>query len=117
MHPADTRSLPFIPLLVAGFVAVLVGYSSSAAIIWQAAQAAGATPAQIGGWFTMLGLAMGVATLALSLRTRLPVIAAWSTPGAALLATSVEGLNLNEVIGVFVAVNLLILLRDRKSVV
>lgn len=110
MHLADTRSLPFIPLLVAGFVAVLVGYSSSAAIIWQAAQAAGATPAQTAGWFTMLGLAMGVATLALSLRTRLPVIAAWSTPGAALLATSVEGLNLNEVIGVFVAVNLLILL-------
>ncbi|HDO6929013.1 benzoate/H(+) symporter BenE family transporter [Klebsiella pneumoniae] len=57
-------SLP-LPTLFAGFVAVLVGYASSAAIIWQAAAAAGATPGQIAGWMTALGLAMGISTLAL----------------------------------------------------
>ncbi|WP_244557172.1 benzoate/H(+) symporter BenE family transporter, partial [Pantoea deleyi] len=51
---------PFtLPMLVSGFVAVLVGYSSSGAIIYQMFQAAGATPAQIGGWLSVLGLAQG----------------------------------------------------------
>ncbi|EPT6149886.1 TPA: benzoate/H(+) symporter BenE family transporter, partial [Escherichia coli] len=48
------------PTLLAGFLAVLIGYASSAAIIWQAAIVAGATTAQISGWMTALGLAMGV---------------------------------------------------------
>jgi benzoate membrane transport protein len=52
---------PFTTLL-AGFVAVLVGYASSAAIIWQAAAAAGASATQIAGWMTALGLGMGVST-------------------------------------------------------
>ncbi len=51
------------PTLLAGFLAVLIGYASSAAIIWQAAIVAGATTAQISGWMTALGLAMGVSTL------------------------------------------------------
>lgn len=98
------------PMLVSGFVAVLVGYSSSAAIIFQAAQAAGATPAQIGGWLSMLGIAMGIASLGLSLWTRMPILCAWSTPGAALLATSLHGLTLNEAVGVFIFANALIVL-------
>ncbi|PPY04811.1 benzoate transporter, partial [Cronobacter sakazakii] len=65
-------SLPPAPAVIAGFVAVLVGYASSAAIIWQAAAAAGATPAQTAGWMTMLGIGMGVSTLALSLWYRAP---------------------------------------------
>ncbi len=98
------------PMLISGFIAVLIGYSSSAALIFQAAQAAGASPEQIGGWFSMLGIGMGLASLALSIWTRMPILAAWSTPGAALLATSVHGLTLNEVVGIFVATNLLIVL-------
>jgi benzoate membrane transport protein len=47
------RSFTLPPTLLAGFVAVLVGYASSAAIIWQAAAAAGAS-AQIAGWMTAL---------------------------------------------------------------
>ncbi|WNT79432.1 hypothetical protein QMY50_02950 [Escherichia coli] len=54
------------PTLLAGFLAVLIGYASSAAIIWQAAIVAGATTAQISGWMTALGLAMGVSTLTLT---------------------------------------------------
>ncbi|STQ59999.1 putative benzoate transporter [Pseudescherichia vulneris] len=103
------RPFPFSTLL-AGFVAVLVGYASSAAIIWQAASVAGASPAQIAGWMTALGLAMGISTLVLTLRYRVPVLTAWSTPGAALLATSLEGATLNEAVGVFIFANALILL-------
>lgn len=80
------------------------------AIIWQAAIVAGATTAQISGWMTALGLAMGVSTLTLTLWYRVPVLTAWSTPGAALLVTGLQGLTLNEAIGVFIVTNALIVL-------
>ncbi|HFD1042528.1 TPA: BenE family transporter YdcO [Escherichia coli] len=98
------------PTLLAGFLAVLIGYASSAAIIWQAAIVAGATTAQISGWMTALGLAMGVSTLTLTLWYRVPVLTAWSTPGAALFVTGLQGLTLNEAIGVFIVTNALIVL-------
>lgn len=104
-----TISLP-LPTVLAGFVAVLVGYASSAAIIWQAADAAGASGAQTAGWLTMLGFAMGISTLALTLWYRAPILTAWSTPGAALLATSLHGSSLNEAVGVFIFASALILL-------
>ena len=99
-----------LPTLFAGFVAVLVGYASSAAIIWQAAAAAGATPGQIAGWMTALGLAMGVSTLALSGWRKVPVLTAWSTPGAALLVSGLQGVTLPEAVGVFIFANALIVL-------
>lgn len=104
----STASL--FPAVLAGFVAVLVGYASSAAIIWQAAAAAGASTQQIAGWMTALGLGMGISTLALSWWYKAPVLTAWSTPGAALLATSLHGVTLAETIGVFIFANALILL-------
>lgn len=102
----------FIPFssLLAGFIAVLVGYASSAAIIWQAAQVAGASASQIAGWMTALGLGMGISTLALTLWHRVPVLTAWSTPGAALLVTGLQGVTINEAIGIFIFANALIVL-------
>lgn len=105
----NVRDLTF-STVIAGFVAVLVGYTSSAAIIFQAAEAAGATAGQIGGWLSMLGLGMGVTSIGLSLYYRTPVVTAWSTPGAALLVTSLPGTSINEAIGVFVFATGLILL-------
>lgn len=98
------------PAVLAGFVAVLVGYASSAAIIWQAAAAAGANAHQVAGWMTALGIGMGLSTLALSWWYKAPVLTAWSTPGAALLATSLNGVTLAETIGIFIFANALILL-------
>ncbi|WP_297122807.1 benzoate/H(+) symporter BenE family transporter [uncultured Enterobacter sp.] len=103
-------SSTLFPTILAGFVAVLVGYASSAAIIWQAASVAGASAQQIAGWMTALGLGMGVSTLALSWWYKAPVLTAWSTPGAALLATSLHGITLAETIGIFIFANALILL-------
>ncbi|GAA5786942.1 benzoate/H(+) symporter BenE family transporter [Chitiniphilus shinanonensis] len=96
--------------VVAGFVTVLVGFTSSAVIVFQAAQALGATPAQIASWMWALGLAMGVTCIGLSLRYRVPVVTAWSTPGAAMLVTSVAGVTMPEAVGAFILCGLLIVL-------
>jgi benzoate membrane transport protein len=93
--------------IVAGFVAVLVGFTSSAVIVFEAARAAGATPEQAGSWMSALGLGMGLTSIGLSLRYRMPVLTAWSTPGAALLITSVAGLPLAQTIGAFVIAGML----------
>ena len=94
---------------VAGFVTVLVGFASSAVIVFQAAQALGASPDEISSWIWALGLGMGVTCIALSLRYRVPVVTAWSTPGAAMLITTTSGLPLSQAIGAFLLSALLIL--------
>jgi benzoate membrane transport protein len=88
--------------IAAGFVTVLVGFASSAVIVFQAAQALGASPAEISSWMWALGLGMGLTCFALSLRYRMPVVTAWSTPGAAMLISSAAGLPLSDAIGAFV---------------
>jgi benzoate membrane transport protein len=80
----------------------VVGYTSSAAVVFEAARAVGADTAAIASWMATLGLGMGILCIALSLRFRAPVVAAWSTPGAALIATSAAGLGYAEAIGAFV---------------
>ncbi len=95
--------------LVAGFVAVLVGFTSSVAIIFQAAQALGATSAQTSSWIWALGLGMGIASLGLSYWTRQPILTAWSTPGAALIAAT-SGISMPEAIGAFLLSSALICL-------
>lgn len=96
--------------VVAGFVTVLVGYTSSAVIVFQAAKASGAGPAEVASWMWALGIGMGVTCIGLSLRYRVPVVTAWSTPGAALLATSAAGLPMSAMIGAFLASAALLLL-------
>jgi len=93
--------------VVAGFVAVLVGFTSSVAIVFAAAQALGANAAQTASWIWALGLGMGFTSLVLSLRYREPVLTAWSTPGAALLAAT-QGVGLPEATGAFLLCALLI---------
>lgn len=96
--------------LVAGFIAVLTGYSSAAVIVFQAAEAAGASSSQISSWMWALGISMGLTTLGLSWRYKMPIITAWSTPGAALLVTSLPGLSMPQAIGAFLFSALLITL-------
>lgn len=88
--------------LTAGFVAVLVGFSSSVVIILQAAEAAGASQAEVSSWIWALGIGMGITSGGLSLYFREPVLTAWSTPGAALLATGLTGYSLAEATGAFI---------------
>lgn len=90
---------------VAGIVTAIVGYTSAFAVVLTGLQGVGATPAQAGSGLAVLCLTMGVATVALSVRHRMPITIAWSTPGAALLATSgVPGGGWPAAVGAFVVV-------------
>ena len=97
---------------VAGFVAVLVGFTSSVAIVFQAAQSFGATPAQITSWIWALGLGMGLCSLVPSLLLRQPVMVAWSTPGAAVLATAgaAGSFSMGEAVGAFMVCSALVIM-------
>ncbi len=101
-----------LPAATAGFVAVLVGFTSSVAIVFQAATALGATPAQISSWMWALGLGMGLCSALPSLVLRKPVMVAWSTPGAAVLATAAAagGFTLAQATGAFIVCALLMTL-------
>jgi benzoate membrane transport protein len=94
----------------AGFVAVLVGFTSSVAIVFQAAQAFHATPEQITSWMWALGLGMGVCTAVPSIWLRKPVMIAWSTPGAAVLAVAASGYNMHDAVGAFIVSAVLVTL-------
>ena len=96
--------------LAAGTIAVLVGYTGSVAIIFQAIAAVGATQAQANSWMLVLGLGMGISGVILSLHYRMPILTAWSTPGAALLAVSLQGVPLSEATGAFLFCGLLLAL-------
>ncbi|MBD1852507.1 benzoate/H(+) symporter BenE family transporter [Leptolyngbya sp. FACHB-711] len=87
--------------IVAGFVTVLVGFTSSAVIVFQAAQTLGASEAEIGSWMLALGLGMGITSIGLSLRYKVPIATAWSTPGAAMLTTAAAGIPMAEAVGAF----------------
>lgn len=101
------RNLPFLrpfshTMILTGFVAVLVGYASSVAIILQALETLGLDISQISHWLMMLGIGMGITTIGLSLYYKTPILTAWSTPGIALLATSLTGITIHEAVGIFI---------------
>lgn len=93
-----------------GLAAILVGYTCSVVLVIEAAMGAGATPVQVGSWLFAIGIASGVTTIFFSMRYKVPVLTAWSTPGAALLASSVTGFSLSETIGACIITALLIIL-------
>lgn len=88
--------------VTAGVIAVIVSYGGPAAIIFQAAGQAGLSSAQLTSWIWAISIGSGVAGLVLSLLYRAPIIIAWSTPGAALLAAGWAAYPYPEAIGAFV---------------
>lgn len=107
---ATFRGLFNLSRFSAGFVAVLVGYTSSAVIIFQAAATLGASEAQVSSWLWALGIGMGLTSIGLSYAFKSPVLTAWSTPGAALLATGLSDVSMSDAIGIFIFSSALILL-------
>lgn len=96
---------PSIPS--AAFVAAIVGFGGTLAIIIAACQAVGATQVQTASCVTALCIAMAIESLVLSWRTRMPVISAWSTPGAALVAAS-SGFTMPEAVGAYIITAILL---------
>lgn len=109
LSPADALAGPLKPFsdmslsaVVAGFVAMMTGYTSALVLMFQAGQAAHLTDAQISSWIWALSIGMAVCTIGLSLRFRAPIVIAWSTPGAALLVSSLPQVAYPEAIGAFI---------------
>ena len=110
--PRPTRLRPLadtsLSTLVAGFVAMMTGYTSSLVLMFQAGQAAHLSDAQISSWIWALSIGMALCTIGLSLRFRAPIVIAWSTPGAALLVSSLPHVAYPEAIGAFIVCALLL---------
>lgn len=96
-------------VISSALVAALVGYGSTIALVLSAAAAVGASNAQAASWVFAICIAKAVGSAALSWRYRVPVVLAWSTPGAALIAAT-EGVSLAEAVGAFVLAGFLIAL-------
>jgi benzoate membrane transport protein len=96
--------------LSAGMLANLVGYSSSAVIVFQAAMKFGISPIEASTWLGVLCFFMGLLMITLSYRYKTPIMFAWSTAGAALILSSPADLTINEAVGAFIFSGLLIFL-------
>ena len=96
-----------LSVISAATVAALVGYAASVAIVLAAATALGATPAQAASWLLAVSLGKAFGSALLSWWSRVPVVLAWSTPGAALIAAT-SGITLAEGVGAFLVAGLLI---------
>jgi len=101
---------PILPLSVtsSAISAALVGFAGSVALVLAAARAVGADADQTSSWVVALCVAIAVTTLYLSLRHRMPIVTAWSTPGAAVIAAGGVGMSIHEAVGAFVVTSLLI---------
>ncbi|MFO1085467.1 MAG: benzoate/H(+) symporter BenE family transporter [Reyranellaceae bacterium] len=100
----------WVSLASASLVATIAGVGGTLPVILAAAQAVGATPAEASSWVSGLALATAVGALILSLRYRMPIITAWSTPGAALIASTSGVPGIRAAVGAFVLAAALILL-------
>jgi benzoate membrane transport protein len=94
----------------AALVATVAGVGGTLPVVLAAADAVGATPAQASSWVSGLGIATALSALILSLRYRMPIITAWSTPGAALIASTSGVPGFRAAVGAFVLAAVLILL-------
>jgi benzoate membrane transport protein len=104
------KSGGLVSVATAALVATVAGVGGTLPIILAAAQAVGATPEQASSWVSGLGLATAISALALSIRYRMPIITAWSTPGAALIASTSGVPSFAAAVGAFVLAAVLILL-------
>ena len=104
------RRLPPAPAWSSALIAALVGFGGTIALVVQAMQNLGASAGQTGSAVTALCLGIAIAGAALSWRLRMPVVLAWSTPGAALLAAATPGLSWPVAIGIFLSAALMMIL-------
>ncbi len=102
-----TTAKDWLRLSASAGTAVVVGFAASILIIMEAARAVGASPSQQASWAASLCFGMAITSLVLSWRYKMPIITAWSTPGAVLIATSGAGISYEKALGAFVVAGLL----------
>lgn len=102
---------PTLQPVLAGVVAALVGFAGAFAVVLAGLRAVGATQAQAASGLLALTVGMGVCAIVLSLRTRMPIAVAWSTPGAALLvSTGATAGGFGAAVGAFLVCGVLLAL-------
>jgi benzoate membrane transport protein len=95
--------------IAAGIITAFVGFASSFAVILKGLTAVGASEAQAASGLMALSIAMGAAGIGLSVKYRMPISGAWSTPGAALLAaTGASAGGFPAAVGAFLVVGCLV---------
>lgn len=99
-----------LSVVVSAFVAALVGFGGTLALVLAAAGAVGATPVEASSWVAALCLAVAASSIALSVHHRMPIITAWSTPGAALIAGFGGGIGMEAAAGAFLVAGGLMML-------
>lgn len=99
-----------LSVISAAIVAALVGIAGALAIVLTAAASLKATPAQTTSWVTAMCLAMALTSGFLSWRHRMPIITAWSTPGAAVIAAAGASTSMEAAVGAFLLAGLLLTL-------
>ncbi|MFC6283941.1 MULTISPECIES: benzoate/H(+) symporter BenE family transporter [Polaromonas] len=96
------RPTDFIAPAIAALISVIVNYGGTFVLVFQAAQLAQLSAAQTASWVWSISVGVGLTGAWLSWRYREPIITAWSTPGAAFLATVMPFTPYGEVIGAYV---------------
>jgi len=102
-----TTARGWFSLTSSALTAVVVGFASTILIIMQAADRVGANEAEKASWAASLCVGMAITTFILSWRYKMPIITAWSTPGAALIGATTMGIDYPSAIGAFIAAGLL----------
>ena len=95
------QNFPPVTAWSSALIAALVGFGGTVALVVQAMRTLGASVEQTGSAVTALCLGIAITGAALSLKLRMPIVLAWSTPGAALLAASTPGLSWPSALGAF----------------
>lgn len=108
--PLLATLLDILPAVLAGLIAVLISYAGPLLLVLQAAQSAQLSAAQTTSWIWAISIGAGLCGVALSLRTKMPVICAWNTPGAALLAVGLVTTPYEQAIGAYVTASALMLI-------
>lgn len=116
MLAAFARNLRDLPgaltpsAVLSGLLVIVIGYASSLVIVFQAAANANLTPGQTSSWVLAITVGSGLSSLIMSLWFRQPVVAAWSTPGVALLVISLGQYAFSEAIGAYILASAAIML-------
>lgn len=97
-----------VSAMVAGLIAVIISYAGPLIIVFQAADQAGLGNEATASWIWAISIGSGLTGLLLSWKLRVPVITAWSTPGAALLVSMLPGVSLAQAVGAYIVASLLI---------
>ncbi|GAA2150192.1 benzoate/H(+) symporter BenE family transporter [Kitasatospora kazusensis] len=101
VHRPSVRRDTSLSALLSGLVCIAVGFSGPLVVVLAAAAAGHLDQAHTASWIWAVSVGSGLTSLLLSWWTRTPVITAWSTPGAALLVTSLGAYPYREAIGAF----------------